>query len=589
MNNNSTRTWILSTLALLPAALLAASCDIGIVGRECSLTNADACRSGQYCAFEPEDTCGAADQAGSCEAIPEACTLEYAPVCGCDGNTYGNDCEAAMQGVSVASQGECDPSPPDVCGGIAGVACDAGEYCDYGPEATCSDADLQGTCAPLPSACEDIYQPVCSCDGRTFGNACEAAGAGISVTTPGACEPEPNGDACGGLQGLACDDGEFCNYAPDALCGAADATGLCASIPETCTLEYAPVCGCDGNTYGNACEAASEGVSVATDGPCEPSTENACGGLAGLSCDDGEFCNFPPDAQCGAADALGECTAIPDACTEEYDPVCGCDGTTYGNACAAASAGVSIVMQGECEGPPPGQVCGSRGLDECPEEQYCKYGPQAACGETDIPGNCEVLPEACDLIYAPVCGCDGNTYGNACAAAAAGVSVASDGACEDSGTTCGTIVGLICADDEYCDFGEEASCQAADLGGTCRAIPEVCPAVFDPVCSCDGRTFGNACEAASAGVSITTPGACEDESGNDECGGLLSAQCDAGEICVYDDEALCGAADAPGTCVSVPECSDDDEAVCACGGEEYPNLCAAAEAGVSIDGTGPCD
>ena len=52
-----------------------------------------------------------------------------------------------------------------------------------------------------------------------------------------------------------------------------------------------------------------------------------------------------------------------------HAPACGCDGKTYSNSCVAASAGVNIAQEGECQ---EECVYRSPGKDNCTNaNEYC--------------------------------------------------------------------------------------------------------------------------------------------------------------------------------------------------------------------------
>lgn len=93
------------------------------------------------------------------------------------------------------------------------------------------------------------------------------------------------------------------------------------------------------------CPASSRALDTTGNGcadTCDPPATRcrrhaACG-------DDALYCH----RDAGWCRGPGVCRPRAELCTQQWDPVCGCDGETYASPCAAASAGISVAEDRPC-------------------------------------------------------------------------------------------------------------------------------------------------------------------------------------------------------------------------------------------------
>ena len=116
-----------------------------------------------------------------------------------------------------------------------------------------------------------------------------------------------------------------------------------------CPQIFSPVCGVDGNTYPNACLAACAGVAVASTGACPMSTSMPTTQTCQCTCTSNGNGNGNGNMM-GSTNGNVITTSNPTTtkCPKIFSPVCGANGVTYLNACAANRAGVMIISQGVC-------------------------------------------------------------------------------------------------------------------------------------------------------------------------------------------------------------------------------------------------
>ncbi len=264
------------------------------------------------------------------------------------GASTDSDGGAATDGGGSGGGGDGGPVGATACvvdtaKGIEADACPAGQICKVG--AGVCKGMLVGECVAKGALCPAVVAPVCDCSGKTWNNLCEAQNAGAIVASGGACGGGGGAPkVCGGKDAIACAVGEIC----DVGCGEA-ASGVCIPTPpETCPPVSAPQCGCDGNTWPNACARHHAGVALKHDGACKTGpTEVACklGPVKPVLCQEGYYCMIDELNSCAGK---GHCKPMPIACTKELKKVCGCDQTTYDNPCLLAKAGWSQASADPC-------------------------------------------------------------------------------------------------------------------------------------------------------------------------------------------------------------------------------------------------
>jgi hypothetical protein len=263
--------------------------------KQCLICSATApCSKNKFCELP-----SCSSSLGMCTFTPKSCAAPSADsaVCGCNGKSYNSDCLRQKAKVPAATPGRCttttlayDPAVVDakvvrVAGGsgtdnvkftlsvanrgvglfkvplTVGADCEESEGCPGGFEAseTVNRQIRAGQTVNVPFA--TLFSAV---SGKPFYARCN-----FSVSAEGDASAENNllSKDVWALP-LKCEASSDCNsgyYCERAKCAR---YGKCMVVPSSCPDTDAPVCGCDGVTYGNDCKRKMGLASIRKAGIC---------------------------------------------------------------------------------------------------------------------------------------------------------------------------------------------------------------------------------------------------------------------------------------------------------------------------------
>ena len=323
--------------------------------------------------------------------------------------------------------------------------------------------------------------------------------------------------------------------------------------PQVCPDVVAPVCGCDGTTYGNDCLRRQGGACKLHNGPCIATGgcfDTIAGACTGQACSPAAGCLLPNEfcsPACASPPPTGTCfDTLARKCETES---CGPDHPCLPNEFCVAT----------CPPPPPTGRCfvtvdGQCSTESCGPGAPCQ-NPNEFCAPQCLPATCGTNADCDDGNPCTADQCVGGTCEHAC------VCVAPTGAaacCPGPGTTCvqpcgpsadGTCGGT-------CPVGDE--CGPSATGCACAPGVRLCGDTF-PTCngtcpvgtSCESLTGALACQCVpqgcggDTGTYFYTCGApvcsgplplqsnvpaCTTERVGDPCP-CLGVTCDPGDIC----------------------------------------------------------